>query len=92
MKRTMLNEEDFKIYCEYDNDNHEVFTLYLDEEEMYCIKLVLPLNINKSRLNYGYVANNITVWDMEHNTTIEFPNGYTKEIQCAINFLVKNIR
>lgn len=89
--------KDYEIYCEFTNDNKELYTLILDEEISLILKLPLNSNYNKNQIitvcKSSLMKNDdrFRIYDIKHDCNIRMYNGLTKEIEFAINYLADNI-
>ena len=79
----------YEIYCEYTDNDTEVYTVKLDS--YYVLKLELNLGFNISSLDIEDIKRMAILVDTRTNKTVSINNVYDENFENAINFLFDNI-
>lgn len=88
--------KDYEIYCEFTNNDEELYTLVLDEEINFILKLPLNFNYTKNQIinicKSSLMKNNdrFKIYDVKYNCKV-ICNNLTNEIEQIITYLSENI-
>lgn len=79
----------YEIYCEYTDNNTEVYSVKLDSH--YVLRLELNLGFNISSLELDDIKRMVSLVDIRTNKTVSINTVYDEDFENAINLLFENI-